>query len=648
MVNMMVNNTHIHRIRFQVVRGLSSPRGKQAVSLAGWFFGGFCLSAGALARASQPLSMGLICAGRRSAATVAAALGAMTGYLVFWGAGGIQGVLWCILALITALTLGDRPICTQQPLFLPAVAAVIVSGSGVFFLLRRLGEAPVGIFLLRVLTGATATLVFRLWLEKPGGWTDWLAQSIAVLALAQIVPVRFLGLGFLAAGYFGCASAFPAVALTGLALDLSGTCRLSMTGVLSLGFCLRLIPVQGRLFGVLTPAMAYLPVAWATVCLDFTPVPGLLLGGLLRLVIPGDRSAAKPIHRRGHTAVAQVRLEQMALALRQMEQALLIPVGPEPDKRAVLDRARDLSCDNCPERRQCRGRAAVQELPLSILEQPGLSEEDIPTLCRKKSRLLNELRRGQEQLRRIKGDRSRLLTYRTAAREQYGFLADFLQLTSDSLAEVGRYRPPKYQPEVYVGSRSSGTENGDNCVWFPGPGNVYYVLLCDGMGTGEPAARESGDAIALLKTMLSAGLPAEYALRSLNSLAILGEKGGCTTVDLVQLRLDTGRGTIYKWGAAPSYLLRYGQVKKIGTAGPPPGLSQAARETVDRLSLQRGEVLILLSDGAGEDVLLRTAWTTPTLSPGELAAAIAEQSGEVRDDATAVVVRLSSFDATAS
>ena len=583
MVNMMVNNARIHVYRARLEHTLSSPGGKQAASLAGWFFGGFCLAAGALARSCQPLAMGLICAGKRNAATVAAALGACVGYLVFWGAGGAQGALWSLMAMAATLTLGDREISRASPVFVPAVAAVIVSGGGVLFLLRGWEEAPVWLFLLRVLTGFTATMVFRMWMEQPGAWTDWLAQGIAVLALAQIVPVRYLSLGFLAAGYFGCAGAFPAAALTGLALDLSGTSPVSMTGVLSLGFCLRLIPVKGRIFTVLTPALAYLPVAWLTFVWDLTPVPGLLLGGLIRLAIPGEPTA-RPVHRRGHTAVAQVRLEQMALALRQMEQSLLITPGPEPDRRALLDRARDTACDSCPERRQCHGRPAVSELEVSILEQPGLGEEDIPRTCRKPGRLLGELRRGQEQLRRLKGDRSRLLTYRAATREQYGFLADFLQLTSDTLADMGHYRPPRYRPEVFFSSRSSLPENGDRCVWFPGPGNVYYILLCDGMGTGEAAARESAEAIALLQRMLTAGLPAEYALRSLNSLAILGEKGGCTTVDLVQLRLDTGRGLLYKWGAAPSYLLRGGQVKKIGTAGPPPGLSQQARETVDRLS----------------------------------------------------------------
>ena len=174
-----------------------------------------------------------------------------------------------------------------------------------------------------------------------------------------------------------------------------------------------------------------------------------------------------------------------------------------------------------------------------------------------------------------------------------------------------------------------------------------YILLCDGMGTGAGAARESREAAELLKRMLQAGFPAEYALRSLNSLAVLRELGGCTTVDLVRLHLDTGRGTLYKWGAASSYLLKNGQLRKIGTAGPPPGLSQQARETVDRLSLGGGEVLILLSDGAGEDMLLRTAWTAPEPSPGGLAAAIVEHGAQEGDDATVAVVRLVVPDASA-
>jgi stage II sporulation protein E len=167
------------------------------------------------------------------------------------------------------------------------------------------------------------------------------------------------------------------------------------------------------------------------------------------------------------------------------------------------------------------------------------------------------------------------------------------------------------------------------------------VLLCDGMGTGEAAARESLAASELLKTMHTAGLAPEQALRSLNSLAILRDLGGCVTVDLLEVELDTGRGRLCKWGAAQSWLLQGEQAKKIGTAGPPPGLSQSCRETVDRLSLGRGETLILVSDGVSEEWLVNSARTTSTLPPGELAAAILDWEISGGDDATAAVIRLS-------
>ena len=62
---------------------------------------------------------------------------------------------------------------------------------------------------------------------------------------------------------------------------------------------------------------------------------------------------------------------------------------------------------------------------------------------------------------------------------------------------------------------------------------------------------------------------------------------------------------------------------------------------MERLSLRRGETLVLLSDGvAGEDAMVR-AQHMDRLSPGEMAAAILEAGSDgLSDDATAAVVRL--------
>ena len=623
-------------------RVIRSDGGRRAAALAGWFAGGFALAAASLERSFQPLALGLLCAGRGGWNAAAAALGGTLGYLWFWGPAAWQGVLWMGLGLAVSLLLGDAGISHRQTLMLPACAAVVVAGSGVFFLFRYGDETPVPVYLLRVGLSIASTLIFRAWLERRGSWADWLAQGLLVLALGQILCLG-VNLGCIAAGYFGAQGALASAVLAGLGLELADVSRVRMTGVLCLGFCLRLIPNKPRWLDAVAPALAYVPVMALEGQFDLAPVPGLLLGGMARVLLPG-LGKLEPKRRRGDAAVAQLRLEQMGLALRQMEQALLLTAPVPPDREAVMDRAGRAACDLCPERRGCRGR--LERLDPGLLEQPGLGEEDLPRGCRKPGRLLYELRRGQEQLRRMKGDRRRLESYQLAARDQYAFLADFLQGLAEELGTRRDCRPARFRPEVALSTRSHREENGDRCLWFPGTGNDYYVLLCDGMGTGAGAAAESREAAKLLKQLLTAGFPPEYALRSFNSLAVLRELGGCTTVDLVRLQLDTGRGTLYKWGAASSYLLKNGQLRKIGTAGAPPGLSQQARETVDRLSLGGGEVLILLSDGAGEDTLLRTQWTAPVPSPGGLAAAIVEQGAKDGDDATVAVVRLCSDAAT--
>ena len=640
MVLMMKNGTKMAVLRAVRTVARSGP-GRRAAVLGLWFGGGCLLAAAAVEGRFQPLALGLLCAGTGGWNAVAAAMGAALGYLWFWGRGAAQALCWLGAGLAVNLGLGDAGISRRQTLLLPACAAVIVAGGGVIWLFRWGDETPIPAYLTRVVLALCATAIFRAFLERRGSWADWLAQSLLVLALSQIA-VLGVNLGFAAAGYFAAQGALASAALAGLGLDLAHPEGVGMTGAMCLSFCLRLIPVRPRWLDALAPALAYVPVMALSGRLDLSPVPGLLLGGAVRLALPG-LGRLEPRKRRGEHAVAQLRLEQMALALRHMEQSLLLTAPVSPDRGAVLDRASRAACDFCPERRGCRGR--LEELPESLLEQPGLGEEDLPRGCRKPARLLGELRRGQEQLRRMKGDRKRLESYQCAARDQYAFLADFLQNLAEDLGSRRDSRTHRFTPEVAMSTRSHREENGDRCLWFAGTGSDYYILLCDGMGTGAGAARESREAAELLKRMLQAGFPAEYALRSLNSLAVLRELGGCTTVDLVRLHLDTGRGTLYKWGAASSYLLKNGQLRKIGTASPPPGLNVQARETVDRLSLSGGEVLILLSDGAGEDVLLRSEWTAPVPSPGGLAAALVERGAEEGDDATVAVVQLRSSNA---
>ena len=340
--------------------------------------------------------------------------------------------------------------------------------------------------------------------------------------------------------------------------------------------------------------------------------------------------------------MAQVRLELAAGVFSQMQLLLLERDPPPIDEEALVLRAADKACGGCPNRKSCRERESACHLPAALLHRPLLDGHDLGIFCRKEGRLLSELHRAQEQLRTLRAGRELQREHRSALLQQYQFLSEYLQDLSDGLGRRNRALPIRYKPQISICAKPRDGENGDRCQCFAGTGGTYYVLLCDGMGTGLGAMDEGSGAAALLKKLLVAGFPAEYALRSLNSLCALRSMAGAVTVDLAQLQLDTGKVLLYKWGAAPSYLFSRAGAEKIGTAGPPPGLSVTdARETVERLSLRRGETLVLCSDGVSGEDAQRCWYGAVDEPPGELAARILEAgTGSKNDDATVAVVRL--------
>ena len=589
---------------------------------------GFLLSAASLGNYPQPLAMGLILAMSGWHAAVMS-LGAMLGYWVFWGIAGLQGLVWSASGGLLALLLA-RHIPEEQPLIFPAISAFLTALTGLLFQLVLRDAVPVPVYFLRIVLAAGAGLLFPVALRRRTAVTDWLVGGVAVLALAQASPTPYLGLGYLAAGALAVGSAFPAAVLGGLGLDLAQVTNIPMTAVLCLAGVIRMIPFERKWMRCLAPGAACMVVMAICGIRDYTPLPGLILGGGLGILMPPSPETAR---RRGETGLAQVRLELGAEVLGVTQQLFLETAPPPVDASAVLQKVRQRACGSCSARNSCPQQSS---LDVSLLQNP------LDAQCRKSGRLIPELRRGQEQLKLLKADSARQSEYRAAMVQQYQFLGDFLRGLADDLPRRGQRPRAWFRAEAAARSRSKELANGDRCLAFPGPECRYYVILCDGMGTGLGAAQEGQSAGSLLRQMLTAGFPAAHALRTLNSILALRGSAGAVTVDLAELYLDTGHATLYKWGAAPSWLLRRGSAEKIGTATPPPGISVTeSRETVEKLSLRRGEALVLLSDGVDGEGIPRRSDLTPDMPPGELAAKILEYGrGKQMDDATAAVIRL--------
>ena len=629
---------YVHRGQSVLRKWLLDPAVHAALRVAGYVLAGFCLSAASLAGELTSLALAFVC-GCGGWSALLASVGAAAGYLVFWGNAGQQAMVWVLAGAALACVLGFRQHHRQMPLLMPALASLVVAVCGLFFRPTAGDMSGLIVYLLRVTLAFGGTWLWELVTQRRGPILDWIACGCVVFSLAQMMPIPYIGLGYIAAGALAVGAPFPVAALAGLALDLAQITQTPMTAVTIFASVIRFLPRSpGKLRG-LAPGFVYLGILWLGGFSDLLPLPGLILGGILGSFLP---LAGKSGYRKGETGVAQVRLEMAAGVLSQTSQ-LLLEVPPIPvDEDALVDRAVTRACGSCPYRKSCKDTKRLEQLSGQLLHKPLLYPEELSVVCRKSGRLLTELRRSQEQLSAIQADRQRQAEYRAAVFQQYGFLADFLQDLSDQLARRVVSCVQSYTPSVEVYGNRPEADNGDKCLRFAGTGGRYYVLLCDGMGTGMGAIQESRLATDLLRKMLLAGFPAEYALRSLNSLCALRERAAAVTIDLVEIYLDTGKTVLYKWGAAPSYLISRGGAERIGTVTPPPGLSVGDfRETACRITLRREQRLILASDGVESEDALRCCTEDREAPGGELAARIlacACRAGS--DDATVVIVTL--------
>ena len=208
--------------------------------------------------------------------------------------------------------------------------------------------------------------------------------------------------------------------------------------------------------------------------------------------------------------------------------------------------------------------------------------------------------------------------------------------------------------DVAFGSASRPAEevSGDACDQFCDGCGRAQMLLCDGMGTGRPAAVDGQLAARLTGQLLRAGFAAESAARLVNVAMGLknGDQESGATLDLLTVDLFTGRAGLFKAGAAPSFLVRNGEPRMMEGASLPMGILDSVVGRSSSFTLEDGDLLVLVSDGVLCD---GTAWILQQLqlsarlghTPLQLANALADsavrRAGQRRDDITVAVAKIS-------
>lgn len=156
---------------------------------------------------------------------------------------------------------------------------------------------------------------------------------------------------------------------------------------------------------------------------------------------------------------------------------------------------------------------------------------------------------------------------------------------------------------VGVASMKKTGENvsGDRGTYFKTEQGILCVLLSDGMGSGEGAAKESVAAVRILERFLRAGVEPSLAMRMLNSVMLLKNEDswGFATVDLLCIDLFSGDACFYKYGAAPSYVHAGKQVRRVRSESLAAGLTAGDGTGPDavHMRLRPGNVALIASDG---------------------------------------------------
>lgn len=196
---------------------------------------------------------------------------------------------------------------------------------------------------------------------------------------------------------------------------------------------------------------------------------------------------------------------------------------------------------------------------------------------------------------------------------------------------------------------------GDTVSVFENKNDYLYALISDGMGTGNFAALTSEMCNAFLRHMLDAGNRMETSLRMLNSiLRARGSKSEteCSaTIDLLQFDLYSGALTLIKSGAAPTFVVRRGNVFKLASPSFPIGILRAIDAKQLDISCEDGDMVVMVSDGAlrgGDDCSYLTemlrdrelARETPSKIADKILRRAKAESETPADDISVIVVKI--------
>lgn len=346
----------------------------------------------------------------------------------------------------------------------------------------------------------------------------------------------------------------------------------------------------------------------------------------------------------------------------------------KPEVPELMNTLVERICKNCPTVNYCWEREFYRTynflFDLFVYQEAEIGssdfdEEKIPAEWKRQCAKLEEIMLAARFILEQQKDKEvwqkRLALNKDALAEQYRSVAQVIghlarELHSRHNIEDGKplvwSRQHRQVLDLGAGTfiKTGNGISGDNFNSIPLSSNKCAVIVCDGMGVGEEAARMSSAALTILEQLLSTGFEPEGAVKALNSILVLrSPEESFVTVDMAILDLESESVKFIKIGAAPTYIIEKDKVKIIKTSSLPAGILNDIEIPVIDVDF-REQFLVMVTDGILDVVQKGNDWLQEFLkqvtktTAQELADSIIKEAtrlagGQLEDDGVVLVVR---------
>ncbi len=296
---------------------------------------------------------------------------------------------------------------------------------------------------------------------------------------------------------------------------------------------------------------------------------------------------------------------------------------------------------------------------VEILQAKGqIEDNEIQNdICINKSNLSKGLNMSYEIFKLNKDWQSKLIENKKLAAKQLRGVSNAINIVKDEIYETvdnNKLLGAGYKLEVGMAkTKKKGSKiSGDNTEFKRLKNGMIMLGLADGMGSGETACQSSKKVLELFQKYTNTGLDKKATIDLINSYMLLGEnKNNYSTLDIILFNPNNAKFDFIKYGACPTYIKQDNKVNIISSKSLPLGATTNIDIELFEKKLDRGNIIVFVSDGILEATDKKEEWLKDLLSsintdkPQRIADIILQETidinyGIANDDMTVVVAKV--------